>query len=104
MKTLLPTIGALMLSGCGSALSMREDHSVQNDLTKAKTNCSFIPKIYSGVAYDFCHINASSAGNDTSGAMLQLVLIDTAFSGAIDTVLLPYGVYRQVTEGSIRLD
>ncbi|MCK1794029.1 YceK/YidQ family lipoprotein [Pseudomonas violetae] len=87
------------LSGCGTAMTVLQgDADATRNLRKQKTNCQSIPRVYSGLAYDFCVLNAPP---DPSGFLVPFLLLDLPLSGVLDTVSLPYTIYRQVTEGSI---
>ena len=98
MTALLSTF-ALVLSGCGTAITvLRDDEVAARSLRKQKTYCQSIPRIYSGLAYDFCVLNAPP---DPAGVSLPILLMDFTLSGVFDTALLPYTVYRQATDGNI---
>ncbi|MNI42687.1 hypothetical protein D3C73_969880 [compost metagenome] len=89
----------LALSGCGTALTVvQSEEEAARDLRKHKTYCQSIPRIYSGLAYDFCVLNAPP---EPGGYLASFVLLDLALSGVGDTVVLPYTIYRQVIDGSI---
>ncbi|CAI8824520.1 MULTISPECIES: YceK/YidQ family lipoprotein [Pseudomonas] len=90
-----------VLSGCGSATSVLQmDADVARDLRKQKTYCQSIPRIYSGLAFDFCVLNAPP---DPTGVLLPFVLLDLPLSGVLDTVVLPYTIYQQVVDGNISI-
>ena len=92
---------SLALSGCGTAVTvLQNDEDAARSLRKQKTYCQSIPRIYSGLAYDFCVLNAPP---DPTGFLVPLVLLDLALSGALDTVALPYTIYRQGVDGNIRI-
>ncbi|VVM97804.1 hypothetical protein PS858_04955 [Pseudomonas fluorescens] len=92
---------SLALSGCGTAVTvLQNDEDAARDLRKQKTYCQSIPRIYSGLAYDFCVLNAPP---DPTGFLVPLVLLDLALSGALDTVALPYTIYRQGVDGNLRI-
>jgi uncharacterized protein YceK len=100
MAMLLSTF-SLALSGCGTAVTVLQgDEEATRGLRKQKTYCQSIPRIYSGLAHNFCRLHAPS---DPSGILVQVVLLDLTLSGALDTVALPYTIYRQATDGSIRI-
>ncbi|CAI8925309.1 YceK/YidQ family lipoprotein [Pseudomonas sp. IT-347P] len=87
------------LAGCGSVMSvLQDDADVARDMRKQKTYCQSIPRVYSGLAFDFCVLNAPP---DPSGYLVPFVLLDLPLSGVFDTVALPYTVYRQVTDGNL---
>jgi uncharacterized protein YceK len=96
-------LGAIswFLSGCGTAVSvLQDDADVARDMRKQKTYCQSIPRIYSGLAFDFCVLNAPP---DPTGVLLPFVLLDLPLSGVCDTVSLPYTIYRQVADGNISI-
>ncbi|NMX90404.1 MULTISPECIES: YceK/YidQ family lipoprotein [unclassified Pseudomonas] len=93
------SVMSLMLSGCGTVNTvLRDDLAATRELRKQKTYCQSIPRVYSGVAFDFCLLNAQP---DFTGVLVPAVLVDIVASGAVDTVLLPYTIYRQSTDGNI---
>ena len=89
---------AWLLSGSGTAASVWQmDADVARDLRKQKTYCQSIPRSYSGLAFDFCVLHASP---DPSGVLVPFVLLDLPLSGVLDTVVLPYTIYRQASDGN----
>jgi uncharacterized protein YceK len=92
---------SLVLGGCGTVSTvLQDDAEAARGLRKQKTYCQSIPRIYSGLAYDFCILNAPP---DPTGILVPLVLLDLTVSGVLDTVCLPYTIYRQATDGNIRI-
>lgn len=90
---------SLALAGCGTVSTvLQDDESAARGLRKQKTYCQSIPRIYSGLAYDFCALNAPP---DPTGYLVPFILLDLALSGVLDTVSLPYTVYRQAADGNI---
>ncbi|RLU08524.1 YceK/YidQ family lipoprotein [Pseudomonas prosekii] len=95
---LLVTLSVL-LTGCGTAVTvLQDDADAARSLRKQKTYCQSIPRIYSGLAYGFCVLNAPP---DPTGVLVPLVLLDLSLSGVLDTVVLPYTIYRQAADGNI---
>ncbi|MBB3240016.1 uncharacterized protein YceK [Pseudomonas sp. Tn43] len=105
MKTLAMLLAAMTLTGCGTFQTVvRSDEAAAKSLKEQKTYCGAVPRIYSGVTYDFCSLHASPGpGIDeykyNNGTLF--VLIDVVISGVLDTMLLPYTIYRQQADGSI---
>lgn len=100
MAVLLSTF-SLALSGCGTAVTvLQDDEQAARSLRKQKTYCQSIPRIYSGLAHDFCLLHTPP---DPTGILVPFVLLDLTLSGAFDTISLPYTVYRQATDGNIRI-
>ncbi|MGW8461301.1 YceK/YidQ family lipoprotein [Pseudomonas sp. CLCA07] len=108
MKTQAMLLAALMLAGCGTIQTVvRGDEVAAESLKEQKSYCGAVPRIYSGVSYDFCSLNAPLKkgldAQDYTDAP-AVVLIDVVMSGALDTLLLPYTIYRQQADGSIVID
>lgn len=83
---------SLVLAGCGTVSTvLQDDASAAQGLRKQKTYCQSIPRVYSGLAYDFCVLNAPP---DPTGMLVPFVLLDLALSGVLDTAVLPYTLYR----------
>ncbi|MCU1752124.1 YceK/YidQ family lipoprotein [Pseudomonas sp. 6D_7.1_Bac1] len=105
MKTRAMLLAVLMLAGCGTIQTVvRHDDVAIKSLKEQKSYCGAIPRIYSGVTYDFCTLNAplhSGIDEQDHKNATPVVLIDALISGTLDTLLLPYTVYRQQTDGSI---
>lgn len=92
---------SLALGGCGTVSTvLQDDADAARGLRKQKTYCQSIPRIYSGLAYDFCILNAPP---EPTGILVPLALLDLTVSGVLDTVCLPYTIYRQATDGNIRI-
>ena len=103
---LLAVLGlSLMLGGCGTTITvLREDSVTVQSLKAKKTYCDTVPRVYSGVAYDLCSLHAPP--NSGSGFLLNGVpwaFLDVPLSGVLDTLVLPYTIYRQSADGSIEL-
>ncbi|MCK8665291.1 YceK/YidQ family lipoprotein [Pseudomonas azerbaijanoccidens] len=105
MKTQAMLLAILMLTGCGTVQTVvRGDEVAAKSLKEQKSYCGAIPRIYSGVTYDFCALNAplqSGRDADKHDSAPAIVLLDVVVSGALDTLLLPYTIYRQQADGSI---
>ncbi|AUG41856.1 YceK/YidQ family lipoprotein [Pseudomonas chlororaphis] len=105
MKTCFLLLAVLMLSGCGTIDTVfREDAVASQKLKERKSYCGGVPRIYSGVTYDFCSMHAPVPENGrtpTGPASTQGMLLDMAVSGVLDTLLLPYTIYQQQTDGSL---
>jgi uncharacterized protein YceK len=105
MKIQVMSLVALLLAGCGTVQTVvRGDEVAAKSLKQQKSYCGAVPRIYSGVTYDFCSLNAPlQEGRDAQTYTFEpaFVLIDVVISGALDTLLLPYTIYRQQADGSI---
>lgn len=96
---------AVSLLGCGTINTVvRGDSVTRQNLSHVKSPCETIPRIYSGVFYDICVLRGKpSRAALWLGPGPELMLVDLALSGVLDTVALPYTVYRQINEGHIHL-
>ena len=96
----------LIVSGCGTISTVAStDSSIERKLTRANTYCKSIPRVYSGVFYDACHLHAKPKGSYfLYPDWLMLYGVDVVISGVTDTVVLPYTIYKQVDSGSIAID
>ncbi|MEE4751144.1 YceK/YidQ family lipoprotein [Pseudomonas alliivorans] len=74
-----------------------------NKLGRWKSNCSYIPRVYSGVSLDFCALNGEPRalrGQEVRPSE-SLILADMVLSGVADTLVLPYTLYLQSKHGSV---
>lgn len=112
--------GVVSLTGCGTVNTVfSDDQVVKRKLNNAETYCNFIPRTYSGVAYDFCYLHSRpshSAAPDMPASIpstipppqtdntLPWLIADMGLSGILDTAVLPYTIYLQSTDGSLDLN
>lgn len=107
MKRLILGFLVLVVSGCGTIKTVpRSDYAINSDLNRNKTKCKTVPRVYSGVKYDFCRFHAEpdyqtivNLGG-TPFYLFDMLL----FSPAADTVMLPVTIYQQVTRGTLKLE
>jgi len=109
-----PLLLAGLLSGCGSYHTLRSDDVANaSDLRLKGTYCGAIPRVYGGVVWDACQLygepptvagykTPDTPANSTVGPQV-LPVLDMVFSGVVDTLALPYTLYRQNRDGSIEL-
>ncbi len=107
-------LAAALLGGCGSFHTLRSDAVVNaSDLRLKGTYCGAIPRVYGGVVWDACQLYGeppqdanqtppATPANQVFGPPV-LAVLDMALSGVVDTLALPYTVYRQQRDGSIEL-
>ena len=95
----------VFLAGCGTINTViRGDWITKRNLHQIETSCEAIPRIYSGIAYDICLLRGKPSQMALWVAPIpQLIFLDMALSGALDTVVLPYAAYTQINDGDIRL-
>ncbi|MEB2869641.1 YceK/YidQ family lipoprotein [Pseudomonas rhizosphaerae] len=106
MKAVVGVLVAGLLAGCGTINTVFRDDVVTSDnLKEAESFCAAVPRVYSGVVYDFCLLHGKEArpGQTRDGAQLGFVAVDMAVSAVFDTLMLPYTLYRQHTDGGIEV-
>lgn len=108
MKIQAVILAALMLAGCGTIQTVvLSDKSNVKQLKANRTYCGAVPRIYSGVTYDFCMLHAEKPDDvdafNYKNPSLGLV-VDGAVSGVLDTLLLPYTIYKQHADGSMEIN
>ncbi|MBH3416422.1 YceK/YidQ family lipoprotein [Pseudomonas putida] len=97
-----PWIGIVLvtaLSGCGTVRTVSEESKAVGDLAEWNSYCPAIPRVYSGVAYQFCNLT----GPERTGIHSHPyeILVDMAASCIADTVVLPYTSYKQYKYGNM---
>lgn len=128
LKITTSTILALaLLAGCGSVQTLGP--GAKTDLADNEkyrtTRCETIPRTYSGVAYVLCTAyirkadsanskqeNGSTGGSGSArkqediepGSLPGSSVIDLLLSGVVDTLVLPYTLYKQFDDGSYQLN
>ncbi len=94
---------ALSLSSCGTLTTITNpDFVIKKDLQKKGTICKRIPRIYSGVRYDYCVVMSNPvSGLDES--YTEDHIFDFIGSGMLDTLVLPYTIFLQLSKGSLEI-
>ena len=104
----ITVLAAFCIIACGCATSKTVGVSAGAALIpnylNSRTACSSLPRIYSGLAYNYCFaINAERRDPVMYNSVEQSVyLLDSVSSAILDTVVLPYTIYSQANKGNIR--
>ena len=85
---------AVVISGCGSIYTLSDDFEKEMSQEDSCPQDCVVYRVYGGTALDMCLLRTESAGQ--GGA---IAFWDLPFSLALDTVVLPYTVYKQATVG-----
>ena len=98
----------LSTTACGTLDTVfREDAVASQRLKSLRSHCESVPRIYSGVVYDFCSLNgepnSKKSLDEQQIGPLPWIAVDLVLSGVLDTLVLPYTVYRQNLDGSIEI-
>ncbi len=99
----LLAVWCYLLLGCGTVNTvLKGDEVTRRNLKQEKTYCESIPRVYSGVSYNLCilhgppqHIEVVTLG------FIPLQILDFIPSAILDTLALPYTIYRQSEDGNI---
>lgn len=104
MKAFIMCLVAASLTGCGTLKTLTDEDGAADDLARWESNCSVVPRIYSGAAYQFCNLDSAPRVKNVPSWEAQppeAYLLDLGLSAIADTLLLPYTAYQQVAHGSI---
>ena len=104
-RYVLLAVWCFSLLGCGTVNTvLHGDEVTRRNLKQEKTYCEAIPRVYSGVSYDLCILNGppQDTGLVTLG-FVPLQILDFIPSVILDTLALPYTIYRQSEEGNIEI-
>jgi uncharacterized protein YceK len=103
----------LALAGCGTINTVfRPDAVTSQNLKDSRSHCDNVPRIYSGVIYGFCTLDGEpkpekslndQSLSDHAGNAFPIIAIEFVASGVLDTLALPYTIYRQNKDGSIEI-
>ena len=93
------------LTACGTVHTLAPDQGkVKISYNDKRSYCQSIPRIYSGVAHNFCLMYGEpSKTSYTAAADLPVWAIDTMLCAVTDTLALPYTVTRQLKDGSLKV-
>lgn len=89
----------MALGGCGTVRTVSSESKAVGDLAEWSSYCPEIPRMYSGVAYQFCNLTGPERRGIHSDP--YEILIDMAASGVADTIVLPYTSYQQYKLGNM---
>ncbi|NMH64468.1 YceK/YidQ family lipoprotein [Shewanella salipaludis] len=108
LKQLLSLAPLMLLTACSTinTLSPEQEH-IDIAYHGRKSYCDEIPRIYSGVAYNVCLVKGEPSQTTDLGSSFNGVpffVIDTVFSAAADTLVLPYTLYQQARHGNIAVN
>jgi len=101
----MPTIllSLVFIQACGTITTLSEsDQRISSKLAKHDTYCESLPRVYSGVSYDFCTLN-SKPNKTAVDVLVGFYLVDGILSAAADTLALPYTVLQQSDKGSMQI-
>ncbi|MGN0920954.1 MAG: YceK/YidQ family lipoprotein [Cellvibrio sp.] len=99
-------IGILCVSCAFVNTTVRGDDVVRKKLHEAETHCDSLFRVYSSVAYYGCLLHSDPKGDQHLYIVSEYSLhaLDVLLSTTLDTVALPYTIYKQSKYGSIPLE
>jgi len=92
LKLLILAVSMILADGC-STIYTQSSHMSNRDCDY----CSYTPQIYSGTATNICGLRSENL-------LILVNIIDLPLSFVADTLILPYTVYKQYSEGSLCWD
>jgi len=108
MKRFTSVLLALCVCSCATIKTIDPPKSHINISHYGKNSyCENIPRVYSGVSYNFCLLYGQPSKSINIGSSFNNVpffVIDTVFSMVSDTVVLPYTIVMQSKKGSIKVN
>ena len=103
MKMPIVLLSLMCIQACGTITTLSEsDKRISSKLTKQDTYCDSLPRVYSGVSYDFCKLNSEPNGTAVD-VLVGFYLFDGILSAATDTLVLPYTIFQQSDKGSMQI-
>ncbi|MFV3303858.1 YceK/YidQ family lipoprotein [Pseudomonas sp. NY15181] len=107
LTTLVIVVG---VTGCGSVRTLSSDNVAKvDDLGLRGTACGdTLPRVYGGVVYNSCVLIGDDRQRGGPISRFSLMeypapVIDMGFSAVVDTLVLPYTLYRQNRDGDIQM-
>lgn len=102
LKTFAILVIAAQLHGCSSIKTVTSSNErIGFDLYRNKSKCEYSTRIYSGVSYNYCLLNAKSSGSTYNGFKAALIITDLLYFSLIaDTLLLPVSITQQILYGN----
>lgn len=93
------------LTGCGTVQTLEPDQGkVKISYNDKRSYCQSIPRIYSGVAHNFCQLYGEPDNTSyRTAAEFPFWATDTVLCAVTDTLALPYTVTRQIKDGSLKV-
>lgn len=94
----------LLLCGCGTIKTTVQDERVISDTLRARaTYCTSIPRVYSGLAYNWCLLNAPPTTIKGWNPTLESTILDMGLSAIADTVMLPFTLIAHIEYGALNI-
>jgi hypothetical protein len=104
-------IAALLVVSCTACSTLKTVAPINGRINISHygygSKCNKIPRVYSGVAYNFCRLNSkpnTSSYDGLAAFAFPTIFLDTVCSAVADTVALPYTIYTQVNNGNIKVN
>jgi uncharacterized protein YceK len=103
MRIPLILLSLICIQACGTVTTLsKSDTQISSQLRKQDTYCDSLPRVYSGVSYDFCQLHSAPKGTAVD-VLLELYILYGILSAATDTLVLPYTIIQQSDKGSMQI-
>jgi uncharacterized protein YceK len=98
-------IAIFSLGGCGTIKTLaQDDSSISKTLKERNTYCTTVSRAYSGVAYNWCILNAAPTHIKGWNPTIESTIIDIGLCAIADTTVLPYTLSKQLAEGPLQIN
>lgn len=88
------------IAACGTLSTIGRDHlAAPSEGLEGSQPCPRVPRIYSGVFYDYCVV---FKGDGSDWELTGYLFWDLPGSLVLDTVVLPYSILSQILYGDIK--
>lgn len=108
MKIVAMIMLALCCCSCATVLTIAPDNNhVRIEYRGKKSYCKDIPRVYSGVMYNFCYLYGEPSRTPNLGSTVggtPFFVIDATLSLVADTIVIPYTAYQQAEKGNIKVN
>lgn len=94
IKTLLRLIPLLFLASCASLYTLSDEADKEFSKPDFCAEDCTVHRVYAGTALDLCLLRTEDSGQ--AGA---IAFYDLPFSFVVDSLVLPYSLYKQLTVG-----
>ena len=98
----------IMCSGCATTKTVKisENGRLPDRYWNSVTNCTSVPRAYSGVAHNACFALFGKRSNNAMYNSFEVggYVLDSMASVVADTLVLPYSAYTQYRWGSIQVE
>ena len=102
MKKVFLLMCSIAMVACGTIQTVpKSNFKIGYSLYRVQSKCKSVPRIFSGVSYDFCRLHAEPKGSIYNYPLLGFYVTDILiFSPFLDVVVLPITMPQQIMFGN----